>query len=191
MSVAYRSATVEGRKRMNARDNPKEGERESRTWSKLESEGSVWFISSFTTGPRSRSSRFSRAVQSSRSSWNLDQKFLWNPMEFSAWSMSLISPRELWFISFWETPTWPWVYYLNFMRDYLGRYVRVFSRRFSQLVKYFWFFFILIVFDTHSYFFIIIRFSMFYFLESSLSCYYYHFFLSQLCFYNNKTIQNK
>lgn len=138
MSVAYRSATVEGRKRMNARDNPKEGERESRTWSKLESEGSVWFISSFTTGPRSRSSRFSRAVQSSRSSWNLDQKFLWNPMEFSAWSMSLISPRELWFISFWETP---WVYYLNFMRDYLGRYVRVFSRRFSQLVKYFWFFF--------------------------------------------------
>lgn len=28
MSVAYRSATVEGRKRMNARDNPKEGERE-------------------------------------------------------------------------------------------------------------------------------------------------------------------
>lgn len=74
---------------------------------------------------------------------------------------------------------------------YLGRYVRVFSRRFSQLVKYFWFFFILIIFDTYLYFFIIIRFSMFYFLESSLSCYYYHFFLSQLCFYNNKTIQNK
>lgn len=181
MSVAYRSTTVEGRKRMNARDNPKENEkereRESKTWSKLESEGSVWFISSFTTGPRSRSSRFSRAVQSSRSSWNLDQKFLWNPMEFSAWSMSLISSRELWFISFWETPTWPWVYYLNFMWDYLGWHIRVFSRvrRFSQLLKYFGFFYSYSFWHTLLYFFIIIWFSIFYFLRSPLSCsYYYH-----------------
>lgn len=67
---------------------------------------------------------------------------------------------------------------------------RLFSKIFT-IGKIFLVFFILIVFDTHSYFFIIIRFSMFYFLESSLSCYYYHFFLSQLCFYNNKTIQNK
>lgn len=152
-------------------------ERESKTWSKLESEGSVWFISSFTTGPRSRSSRFSRAVQSSRSSWNLDQKFLWNPMEFSVWSMSLISPRELWFISFWETPTWPWVYYLNFMWDYLGWHIRVFSRvrRFSQLLKYFGFFYSYSFWHTLLYFFIIIWFSIFYLLRSPLSCsYYYH-----------------
>lgn len=155
MSVAYRSTTMEGRKRMNARDNPKENEkereRESKTWSKLESEGSVWFISSFTTGPRSRSSRFSRAVQSSRSSWNLDQKFLWNPMEFSVWSMSLISPRELWFISFWETPTWPWVYYLNFMWDYLGWHICVFSRcsKIFTIAEIFWIF-LFLFFLTHT-----------------------------------------
>lgn len=130
----------------------REREGESKTWSKLESEGSVWFISSFTTGPRSRSSRFSRAVQSSRSSWNLDQKFLWNPMEFSAWSMSLISRWELWFISFWETPTWPRVYYLNFIWDYFGLpSFLVFHRsKIFTIAEIFFDFSVLSCFSTHA-----------------------------------------
>lgn len=123
MSVAYRSATVGGRKRMDARDNPKEDEREKERAkrgrnSKAKDRSDLYraLLLDLDLVPLDSRGR----VQSSRSSWNLDQKFLWNPMEFSAWSMSLISRWELWFISFWETPTWPRVYYLNFIWDYFG-----------------------------------------------------------------------
>lgn len=87
VSVAYRSATVGGRKRMDARDNPKEDEREKERAkrgrnSKAKDRSDLYraLLLDLDLVPLDSRGR----VQSFRSSWNLDQKFLWNPMEFSA-----------------------------------------------------------------------------------------------------------
>lgn len=153
MSVAYRSATVGGRKRMDARDNPKEDERERRREQNVVETrkrriGLIYIELYYWTSISFLSILEGRAILSQL----VEFGFLWNPMEFSAWSMSLISRWELWFISFWETPTWPRVYYLNFIWDYFGLpSFLVFHRsKIFTIAEIFFDFSVLSCFSTHA-----------------------------------------